>query len=373
MSIRLKQHYATTGSGLGYQVSSYLMMRSLEIKTGHQWVIGQDSFKALRNTFKDLNLNVVPDFADYKENIQVVELDDAVGFSELSGRVASLNEGEDCEYDLYPTAANIIDDMETFEQVKRELVFRDDIYQKCREFRDQFDGEVISMHLRRGDFKDIANGMFLCGTDYYINALEQLPSDIPVLVFTNDKDDVISDHELVASDPSRFIFITDLFNGNQLINCDVGQELDRLVDISGDCRFDYKLALATIAKERLGYVPDYDVLTSEMKKLVQELAPEYRNKLKAHAYNYSLDMCLMSMCDYHIMANSTYSMWATELSNSNKVIYPKYWMQGHTDEIEVKSDLGDFNQTAALAPQLVGRNNYIGLANPDPRSFTILS
>ena len=36
----------------------------------------------------------------------------------------------------------------------------------------------------------------------------------------------------------------------------------------------------------------------------------------------------MSMCNYHIAANSLYGLWGIELSNSKKVIYPKYWSQG---------------------------------------------
>ena len=37
------------------------------------------------------------------------------------------------------------------------------------------------------------------------------------------------------------------------------------------------------------------------------------------------DMCLMSMCNYHIMANSTFSWWGAWLSGSEKVIGPKMW------------------------------------------------
>ena len=37
------------------------------------------------------------------------------------------------------------------------------------------------------------------------------------------------------------------------------------------------------------------------------------------------DMCLMSMCQYQIMANSTFSWWAAWLSGSEHVIGPKMW------------------------------------------------
>lgn len=37
------------------------------------------------------------------------------------------------------------------------------------------------------------------------------------------------------------------------------------------------------------------------------------------------DMCIMSMCKYHIMANSSFSWWASWLSQSENVIAPKVW------------------------------------------------
>lgn len=40
------------------------------------------------------------------------------------------------------------------------------------------------------------------------------------------------------------------------------------------------------------------------------------------------DMSLMTLCDYHILANSSYSWWGAWLSNSKKVVCTKTWF-GH--------------------------------------------
>jgi hypothetical protein len=37
------------------------------------------------------------------------------------------------------------------------------------------------------------------------------------------------------------------------------------------------------------------------------------------------DMCMMSMCQYQIIANSTFSWWGAWLAGHNNVIGPKLW------------------------------------------------
>jgi hypothetical protein len=41
--------------------------------------------------------------------------------------------------------------------------------------------------------------------------------------------------------------------------------------------------------------------------------------------NNLVDMCLMTMCNYHIVANSSFSWWGAWLSDSKKIIAPKIW------------------------------------------------
>jgi hypothetical protein len=37
------------------------------------------------------------------------------------------------------------------------------------------------------------------------------------------------------------------------------------------------------------------------------------------------DLCMMSMCNYHIIANSSLSWWGSWLANSQKIIAPRNW------------------------------------------------
>jgi hypothetical protein len=36
----------------------------------------------------------------------------------------------------------------------------------------------------------------------------------------------------------------------------------------------------------------------------------------------------MTLCDYHIIANSSYSWWGSWLANSERTIAPKNWFAG---------------------------------------------
>ena len=81
----------------------------------------------------------------------------------------------------------------------------------------------------------------------------------------------------------------------------------------------------------------------EMAQVVQiskQLHPTYKNKIEGLHYSAAYDLCLMTMCDYHIMANSSFGLWGVELSNTNKVVYPKYWMQGsHVDSESIDDQI----------------------------------
>ncbi len=50
-----------------------------------------------------------------------------------------------------------------------------------------------------------------------------------------------------------------------------------------------------------------------------------------------VDMCLMTLCKGHIIANSSFSWWGAWLSNSEKVIAPSQWFTGSdNDSVDTK-------------------------------------
>lgn len=65
--------------------------------------------------------------------------------------------------------------------------------------------------------------------------------------------------------------------------------------------------------------------------LEQELFKSDRFMVSETNNNY-LDLCLMTLCSSHIIANSSFSWWGAWLSNSQKVIAPSGWFGGSNNE-----------------------------------------
>ena len=132
--------------------------------------------------------------------------------------------------------------------VNKEFVFLSNIKQKVDTLLDGNDSELISIHVRLGDYVHIQDCHPLCTVDYYKEALACMPKDASVLLFSDDYPKALS----LMKDVGLNVMLT-----------------------GGDDKF--------------------------------------------------VDMCMMTRCNYHIIANSSFSWWGAWLSNSKKVIAPKIW------------------------------------------------
>lgn len=137
-------------------------------------------------------------------------------------------------------------------EIRKDFIFSADIMKDCRKcFIDNFNtSEVISLHIRRGDY--VTNPNHPAQTiEYYQEALNKMPKDLPVIVFSDDTNWCKNNHFF---SPDRF-FISE-HNGTEI------------------------------------------------------------------------DLCLMTLANYHIIANSSFSWWGAWLATSQKVFAPQNWFGG---------------------------------------------
>ncbi len=132
------------------------------------------------------------------------------------------------------------------DEIRKDFSFSQDLVDSCQEVIDTLGGDVISLHIRRTDYKANPNHP-LQPIEYYNSALDKLPKDSSVVVFSDD-------YEWCESN-----------------------------EAFSDDRF-----------------------------AVSNNAADF-------------DLCLMTLCKYHIIANSSYSWWGAWLGKSDKVIAPKNW------------------------------------------------
>jgi hypothetical protein len=133
-------------------------------------------------------------------------------------------------------------------QILNEFSFDRIIFEKSSVLRALEQEDVISLHLRLGDYVDQPNNHPVCSKDYYLQALEEIPKHKTIFVFSD--------------------------------------EIEK-------------------AKNFFNFLHRKVIFVDETNKYI--------------------NMCLMTLCNYHIIANSSFSWWGAWLSNSKKVIAPKQW------------------------------------------------
>ena len=141
------------------------------------------------------------------------------------------------------------------DEIREDFSFKNDMKIECLSFlcdlMSQNKSDIISLHIRRGDYLTNPNHQ-LQEIEYYERALKYLPSNIPVLIFSDDSEWC----------KGQAIFSDDRFYISEENSTDI-------------------------------------------------------------------DLCLMSLCSYHIIANSSFSWWGAWLAKeSKKIIAPKNWFGG---------------------------------------------
>jgi|688.fasta_scaffold01316_27 hypothetical protein len=100
------------------------------------------------------------------------------------------------------------------------------------------------------------------------------------------------------------------------------------------CDEQYYLRALSLLPQDIPYI----IFSDTPYEVHHSLKTNSRNKNLNQNLNEKMDMCLMSMCNYHIIANSTFSWWGAWLSNTNQVIAPAKWFGDELD-IHKWSDL----------------------------------
>lgn len=85
----------------------------------------------------------------------------------------------------------------------------------------------------------------------------------------------------------------------------------------------YEEALNTFDKDILVLIFSDDIEWCEDQKIFKE-----DRFIISKSKNSYIDLCLMTLCDYHIIANSSFSWWGSWLAKSKKTIAPKNWFSG---------------------------------------------
>jgi hypothetical protein len=147
------------------------------------------------------------------------------------------------------------------EQIRKDFTFKDDILESCKEYMDEYD-DISFLHIRRGDNVGREDYYPLPSVEWMGEMVEKHFSDKPILICTDDLEWVQSQN---------------VFNDDKFVVSETRLYYDTAVMIGGG---------------------SYD----------HSLVPYY-------------DLCLMSLCNGGIIANSSLSWWGAWLQTaSNKKI-----------------------------------------------------
>lgn len=236
---------------LGNQMFQYAALRGLAAKHGYEYCLPPRSVVGTRDS------NVVNSDITMFECFKIPDAPKMVtNYPRVMESTHCLDEGL---WNSCPDNISLVGYFQTEKyfkhieaDIRKAFTFVDEIAQPTKEaFVSNFgDTEVIAIHVRRGDYL-LHHHHIKQDSAYYKNGLELLPTNLPVMIFS-DGIDWCREQEVFSGD--RFYFV----EGN----------------------------------------------------------------------NTGVDLCLQTLCSYHIIANSSFSWWGSWLANSKKTIAPSKWFGG---------------------------------------------
>jgi hypothetical protein len=172
-------------------------------------------------------------------------------------------------------------------EIREDFTFKEEILKPCKDFIDQFNDNVISLHVRRGDATGRPEQYPVASIEWYEKMLKKyFPNDVPVIVLT-DQLDWVKEQKLFQQD--RFF----------------------------------------ISEQR--EYSKYQVYNGRG-KLENSLSPW-------------IDLCLISLCNGSIFPNSTFGWWGSWLQKNKKydVVYQfPYFGKYFYEMDECYKELKDF-------------------------------
>jgi hypothetical protein len=152
------------------------------------------------------------------------------------------------------------------DEIREDFTFNDEILDSCKEVIAEFTNPIF-MHVRRGDYLNQPQYHPFTGIEYYQNARTHFPDDVTVLVF---------------SDDTEWCRHQEFFQGDEYFISDFDTRYTQTSDTNDG--------------------PE------------QSLVPYY-------------DLCMMSLCNGGVIANSSMSWWGAWLIKDPKypIVAPKQW------------------------------------------------
>ena len=166
--------------------------------------------------------------------------------------------------------------------IRKDFTFKKEILEPCKEIVNELENPIF-MHVRRGDYVVNPSAHPMCPISYYEKALELFDENSPVLVF---------------SDSIEWCKEQDFFQGDRFMLSEYDEKYSQTAD--------------TLLGKQNTLIPYFD-------------------------------LCMMTLCNGGIIANSTMSWWGAWLmeNKTQPIVAPKPWFGTHYNDYNMNDLLPD--------------------------------